>query len=101
MSRVIGGLTALVALSGIILYVSTHAHRKSILAPLPQESTTSQTAQYIPEPHVDGEELPDSSPKTQELASVDFDWRQVLTNHAVPPRLPHQEVEKYLERNKR
>ena len=32
---------------------------------------------------------------------VDFDWRQVLTNQMVPPRLPREEVEKYLKRNGR
>jgi len=32
---------------------------------------------------------------------VDFDWRQVLTNSVVPPKLPREEVEKYLERNGR
>ncbi len=32
---------------------------------------------------------------------VAFDWRQVLTNQAVPPKLPREEVEKYLERNRR
>jgi hypothetical protein len=42
-----------------------------------------------------------SVPETQELAAVDFDWHQVLTNHVVPPKLPREEVEKYLERNRR
>ena len=32
---------------------------------------------------------------------VAFDWHQVLTNSAVPPKLPREEVEKYLERNGR
>ncbi len=32
---------------------------------------------------------------------VDFDWRKALTNSFLPPKLPREEVEKYLDRNKR
>src|SRR5437667_290884 len=50
---------------------------------------------------VHSSEAATSVPETQELERVDFDWRQVLTNQAVPPKLPREEVEKYLERNRR
>ena len=38
---------------------------------------------------------------TQEPAAVDFDWHQAFGEGFRPPKLPREEVEKYLERNNR
>src|SRR6266850_1577969 len=99
-SKVIAGLAALVVLAGIVLHFSNRGLQTAPVQAVPPEPAGSQTPSGIPHPLRDAEATT-SGPETQELAMVDFDWRQVLTNSAVPPKLPREEVEKYLERNGR
>jgi hypothetical protein len=99
-SKVIAGLAVLVVLAGIVLHFSDRGLRKALVQAVPPEPAGSQTPSAIPHLLRDAEAAT-SVPETQELATVDFDWRQVLTNQVVPPKLPREEVEKYLERNRR
>jgi hypothetical protein len=98
--KVVAGLTVLVVLVGFVLHFSNQGLEKVPVQAVPPETAGSQTPSAIPGPPRDSAAAT-SVPETQELEMVDFDWRQVLTNHAVPPKRPREEVEKYLERNKR
>ncbi len=99
-TKVIAGLAVLVVLAGIVLHFSDRGREQVSIQTSPQEPPSSQTSSSIPHllPDIDA---PTSGSETQEVAMVDFDWRQVLTNQMVPPRLPREEAEKYLERNRR
>jgi hypothetical protein len=99
-SKVIAGLAVLAVLAGIAIHFSTGGRRRALVQTVSMEPEGSQTPSSNPHLLRDAEATA-SVPETQELAMVDFDWRQVLTNQVVPPKLPREEVEKYLERNGR
>src|SRR4051812_26439638 len=96
---VIAGVALLVVLAGFFLHISNRGRQtlpaQTALAQAEGPQARSSTS------HLRHPEATTSLPETQDLAMVDFDWRQVLTNQAVPPKLPREEVEKYLERNRR
>ena len=99
-SKVIPGLAVLVVLTGLVLLFSTRGRQKSSEQAVPPEPAGLQAPSSSPHP-LRNAEVTRSVPETQDLPMVDFDWRQVLTNSAVPPKLPREEVEKYLQRNGR
>jgi hypothetical protein len=99
-SKVIAGLAVLFVLAGIVLHFSNRDGLKTPVQTVPREPAGSRSSRSLP--HLPrNTEATTSMSETQELAMVDFDWRQVLTNQVVPPKLPREEVEKFLERNGR
>src|SRR6267142_2806758 len=93
-------MTVLAVLAGIVLHFSNRGRPQAPAQPLPAQLAGSEARRANPHRNRDPE-VAASEGETQELATVDFDWRQVLTNQVVPPKLPREEVEKYLERNRR
>lgn len=88
-SKVIAALAVLAMSAGILLHFSNRGPPKAPVQPVPPEPAGSQTPGATP--HLLREaEAATSVPETQDLAIVDFGWRQVLTNQMVPPKLPHE-----------
>jgi len=99
-SKVIAGMTVLAVLAGIVLHFSNRGRQQTPAQPLPAQLAGSEARRATPHRNRDPEAAAIEG-ETQELAAVDFDWRQALTNHARLPKLPREEVEKYLEQNRR
>jgi hypothetical protein len=93
----LAGLVVLVVLLGIFLHVTGKGSRKLSGAPEPVTSevrpTSASTVSHA-------SKTPASVVQGQELTAVDFDWRQSLNGETIP-KLPREEVEKYVEHNNR
>jgi hypothetical protein len=99
-NKVMAGLAVLVVSVGILLHFSEKSFQKTPARLAPAEPTVSQTPSstaHSPRPS----EAAASVLETEEVVAVDFDWRQTLTNETPPPKLPREEIEKYLEHNQR
>jgi hypothetical protein len=99
-SKAMAGVGALVVLLGIFMRVSDKSPKKAPKQPVPAESAVAQSRNSTFHPGRSSE-ASGSLLETQELTSVDFDWRGALAGEAPPPKLPREEVEKYLEHNRR
>jgi hypothetical protein len=95
---VIAGVAMLVLSAGFVLYIW---NRQQTPAPASLAEPAGPEPRGSTSRRLRSSEAIVSGPETQELAMVDFDWHQTLTNGVMPPKLPREEVEKYLERNHR
>src|SRR5438270_8742340 len=91
-SKLIARLAVLAVLMGILLHFATRGLPKSAVRGVVAEPASSKTPRAVAHRHRETEAAP-FVPETQEVAMVDFDWRTVLTNQTVPPKLPREEVE--------
>jgi hypothetical protein len=97
-NKVVAGLAVLLVLVGVLLHFSKKSSQKTparLAEPMALQtpSSTSHSPRFS--------EATVSMLETEEVAAVDFDWRQTLTNETTTPKLPREEVEKYLEHNQR
>ncbi len=95
-NKVVAGLAALVVLLGVLWHLSNTSP--------PEPSPAERAVPQRPDsnfPSHRSRSAPASVLETHEIPAVDFDWRQTLVSEAPPPKLPREEVEKYLEHNQR
>jgi len=96
------GLAVLVILIGAVLYFFGHGQQKSSNRRASTDSTVLDERGSAPaRMRRHRPAAPATGPETPAQPVVDFDWRQALRGEIEPPRLPREQVEKYLERNGR